>query len=155
LTYNAWHHVHYVYDGTQAISSARLRLWIDATEQTLTVNGTIPASLPNITDPLVFGKNGTSYSTCQLAEVGMWPNVAITDAETIFPLSFGFTPEHFGSRGLRFYSDLVRQIQDQYGGATPFVTGTSVNTHGRIISPCASQAIIKPAFRGLSMFGGN
>jgi hypothetical protein len=155
LTVNTWHHVHWIYDGTQATNSSRLRLWIDAVEQPLTFAGIVATSLPNVANPLTLGRNIAQYMTGQMAEVGVWTGVAITDAETIFPLSFGFTPEHFVPQSLEFYAPLVRGIYDEYGGATPSTTGTSVNDHPRNIMPGVPRAVVASGFRGVRMFGGN
>lgn len=51
---DAWHHWAFVYDGGGAANADRLKIYLDAANQSLTFNGTIPASMGNATTGVVF-----------------------------------------------------------------------------------------------------
>ncbi|MHC5115306.1 MAG: DUF2341 domain-containing protein, partial [Planctomycetota bacterium] len=66
ISATVWHHWAMVFDGTQAGNSNRLKFYLDGVEQTLTYNGTIPATTPSNTQPLqIASGEGSLY----------WPGV--------------------------------------------------------------------------------
>jgi hypothetical protein len=56
LPLNTWTHVAMVFDGTAATNAARLKLYINGVQKTLTFSGTIPAYTENNNTPLLVGK---------------------------------------------------------------------------------------------------
>ncbi|MHC5113429.1 MAG: DUF2341 domain-containing protein [Planctomycetota bacterium] len=56
ISATVWHHWAMVFDGTQAGNSNRLKFYLDGVEQTLTYNGTIPATTPSNTQSLEIAK---------------------------------------------------------------------------------------------------
>lgn len=56
LPLNTWTHVAMVFDGTAASNAARLKLYINGVQKTLTFSGTIPAYTENNNTPLMIGK---------------------------------------------------------------------------------------------------
>lgn len=58
LALGTWYHIAVVYDGSQTGNTLRLKIYVNGALKTLTFAGTIPASLPNSTADLKFGKFG-------------------------------------------------------------------------------------------------
>lgn len=77
-------HVGFVYDGTLAGNSSRLKLFINGAQLTIdTFNGTIPASIFDDSASFYIGRNGSSgtqYGDGIIDEVGLWSR-ALTAAE--------------------------------------------------------------------------
>lgn len=63
LTTGAWHHVAYVYDGTQTGNANRLKVYVDKVQQTLTFTGTIDSTTPaGATGAFIVGDLGSNPS---------------------------------------------------------------------------------------------
>jgi hypothetical protein len=129
-TAGEWHHAAGVFES----STSRTAYW----------NGT--AGTPNTTSATPSGVNsvviGARYNTTLgayfsggIAEVAIW-NAALT-AEEIASMSKGFHPTLIRPASLRFYSPLIREVQDLRGGLSigELGTGTTASTHPRIIYP--------------------
>jgi hypothetical protein len=56
-----WHHIAMVFDGNLTGNSNRLKAWVDGTAETLTFNGTIPATISTGTTPVNLGLQATTY----------------------------------------------------------------------------------------------
>jgi pectate lyase len=66
ISATVWHHWAMVFDGTQTGNRNRLKFYLDGVEQTLTYQGTIPATTPSNTQPLqIASGEGSLY----------WPGV--------------------------------------------------------------------------------
>jgi lysophospholipase L1-like esterase len=78
----AKHVVSVQYDGSQVGNAARLRLWIDAVQQTLLFTGTVPASLPNLSGAFMLGQAGSFGYTGGVAHSLVYAGAsALTDAD--------------------------------------------------------------------------
>lgn len=73
---NTWHLVVVTYDGTQAASADRLRVYIDNVDRALTRNGTHPASV-RVGGAFWLGRahDTTTYNTGRKDECGIWSRV--------------------------------------------------------------------------------
>jgi hypothetical protein len=60
-TPGTWHHVAVVYDGTKAIASQRVKIYLDGVSKPVTMSGTVPATMQDSNAPLILG--GTAGST--------------------------------------------------------------------------------------------
>lgn len=92
-----WNHFHVMYDGSQSGDANRLRFWHDGTEKTLTYfgAGSIPASLPNASNPLGFGHgahDATVFYKGRLGRVVIWPGEAISNQNQITALKQSLDP---------------------------------------------------------------
>src|SRR4029077_278075 len=52
----SWHLYSAVYDGTQTGNSNRLKIYMDGVQQTLTIDGTVPATIPTISGDFFIGQ---------------------------------------------------------------------------------------------------
>lgn len=57
VTADEWHHIAWVYDGDGAANADRLKGYLDGVEQSLTFNGTIPATLLNGSSNVIAGSD--------------------------------------------------------------------------------------------------
>ncbi len=74
---NQWYHVAMVYDGTQSTDAAKLKLYINGQQRTLTFGGgTVPATTGTTTAPMVIGAidqgTGGNYLNGVVDEVRVW-----------------------------------------------------------------------------------
>jgi hypothetical protein len=76
LTTDAWNHVYIVYDGTQAVSDDRLKLYVGGSAKTLTqTSGTTPTALGTTDQPVrLFVDSSASALNIagRIAEVALW-----------------------------------------------------------------------------------
>jgi trimeric autotransporter adhesin len=82
LSTATWYHVVWVYDGSGANNAAKLKIYLDGTQKTLSFTGTIPTSLQGPTTDVVLGRFtgiGNYWSGRQDA-VGLWSR-ALTSTE--------------------------------------------------------------------------
>ena len=136
LSYDAWNHIHMVYDGTQSTNATRLRVWINNNEQTLTFAGTIPATIGANDQWLGFAQSPheqASWYKGDLAEIAIWGGVAITDTEIISALGQGAHPKLVYGAAPTLYAPLVRDIYDLMGAGTATVSSTTVANHPPVI----------------------
>lgn len=83
MTNSTWHRVAAVWDGTLTGNAARLKMYVDGVQQTVTFAGTIPAGMwANITGPLEIGSYGvrsTNYFySGYLDEIRLYNGSALT-----------------------------------------------------------------------------
>lgn len=81
LSATTWHHLVWLFDGTQTGNANRLKLYVNGSAQTLTFTGTIPATLRNGTAPLRVGAwsgSLTRYFNGRIDELGLWNRVLNT-----------------------------------------------------------------------------
>jgi hypothetical protein len=90
LTDNTWHHVACVFDGTQAIATDRIKIYIDNTDETFAFNGTLPTSTYDFTleptNPTWYvGQSGLQLGVNELRgklnEYSIYSDVALTDLD--------------------------------------------------------------------------
>jgi len=146
ITLNTFMHWLYVYDGTGAANADRLKLFLNGTQQTLTFSGTIAATIGATATPLMYSGNQNSqgFATCTIAEVGIWPDVAITDSTIISGLAGGQCPLFYFAQGLRFCDHgriTSREAPaDVLQLSTPTITGTGFAAHPPMTHPMRSRA---------------
>ncbi len=78
-----WHHIVIVYDGTQGGNAARLKIYLDGKNQSLSFTGTIPATSATATGNFLLGLDaqaGGQYAKGLLDDVRIY-NRALTQAE--------------------------------------------------------------------------
>lgn len=83
LTTGVWHHVVSVFDGTQTGNAARLKVYVDNVQQTLTYNLTIPATVGAATNYHQIGLYGGTYYYKGLLDDMRLYNRALTAAEIL------------------------------------------------------------------------
>lgn len=85
LAAGTWYDVAVVYDGTQGTANDRIKVYIGAVQSASTTGaGTLPASLPAVTEALLFGSprgTGDAFFNGDLANVRIWSGVAKTAGE--------------------------------------------------------------------------
>ncbi len=74
LTATAWHHVVWVFDGSQPTNATRLVCYVNGVAKVLTFSGSaVPASLPAATTDLEFGRQTFGrYLSGGIDDVGLW-----------------------------------------------------------------------------------
>jgi hypothetical protein len=79
---DGWHHFSMVFDGTQTGNAARLKLYFDGVQQTLSFTGTIPATAPGIasTGYLGYDIQNATFLKGSMDDVRVW-NKALTAQE--------------------------------------------------------------------------
>lgn len=107
----SWQQFLWVYDGTQALQANRGLLYRGGAAQTLAVTDLDATSVGTTTVPLTLSGNGYV-----LAEVGIWPGVAITDATAISRLAAGWYPADAGVGGLAYYWSLLADTTETVAG---------------------------------------
>jgi hypothetical protein len=75
-----WDHIVIRYDGTQSTNATKLRAWINGSEATATILGTIPALLGGSAGFDIGWDGSGTYSVGSVDEVGVWDRL-LTDAE--------------------------------------------------------------------------
>lgn len=150
-TLDALRHYLYVFDGTQSTDATRLKCWDQGAQQTLTFVGTIPASIGANAAPMRYGAHplDTNFAKGRIAEVGIWPGVAITHPTIIAHLAAGACPLFYQDLGLRFHDHgrptVGEALGDMIGGATPTITGTTFAAHPTITYPARHGALLAGA----------
>lgn len=76
----SWHHIAYVFDGSQTGNANRLRGYLDGVQQTLSFGGTIPATTTSDTGAFRLGLVEGLYSNGSIDEVRIY-NRALTTTE--------------------------------------------------------------------------
>lgn len=75
LNVDTWYHVAWVYDGSQSTDAAKVKLYLNGTQETLTMSGTaasFPSTLQSNPNNLLFGYNGTTQFNGDIANVKIW-----------------------------------------------------------------------------------
>ena len=72
-----WNYVVGVFDGSLADNASRLKIYVNGVLQTLAFSGTIPATTPSSSAPLLIGKDipNSQFSTGKMANVAIWNRV--------------------------------------------------------------------------------
>ena len=70
-TNDTWYYITIVFDGGGATNADRLKVYVNASEETLTFVGTIPATLPNFSTPRNFLVGGNAYDLSRTVTGGM------------------------------------------------------------------------------------
>lgn len=81
ITVDEWINYTAVYDGTQALNTDRIRIYVNGVQQTLNFTGTIPTALGNLPDFFMGSQSGSAqFANTQYDEVRIW-NKALSPAE--------------------------------------------------------------------------
>ena len=129
-----WFHIAMVFDGTQAGNANRLKLYINGVLQTLTFTGTIPATTPNITSPVILGNENTNKSEPfqgNLDDMRIW-----TTARTQTQIQQSMNNELIGTEtGLSMYYTFNQGTAGgNNAGVTTLTDGTSNHYNGTLTS---------------------
>ncbi|MGH8021476.1 MAG: PKD domain-containing protein, partial [Opitutaceae bacterium] len=127
-SWDAWRHVVCIYDGALAPAD-RVKIYVDGSAAAVVhvANGGNqypPASLSGNTQPLMF-KNSRDDNTIDLAEVGIWAGVALTDQQMADLYTAGGVATAIGQTP-SLYARLGNTVEDETGTHTPAVTGATV-----------------------------
>jgi hypothetical protein len=128
LTLDTWQHVTIQFDGGQT-GAARIKLFVNAVEQTATANSTPPTTVGTTDQPFSLA----GLWSGRLAEVALWTGVTL-DATQRTNLAAGYAANDASlSSGLVFYapldSSVTSGVNDLIGPYTGTATGTSVVSH--------------------------
>jgi hypothetical protein len=98
-----WHHVSFVFDGSQSGNSNRLKAYIDGIAQPLSFTGTIPATTSTVTNNFVIGRTygaGWQYTQGQIDDVRIY-NYALSEKQIVNVMNGreGYEPAVGGSVG--------------------------------------------------------
>lgn len=137
---NTWHHACAIF-----ASPIDRRIFIDGGSKGTNTTSATPANLNRISIGRLGRLSPTLYLSGMIAEavfydLSKWPGATDSDKadnfEKIIPsLAAGFTPDNY-PLGLIAYWDLIRGLNDKFGGYNLTANGTVVVAHPRIISPC-------------------
>lgn len=132
MALNSWHHILWVYDGTQATNANRSKVYLDGVALSLTHTGTHSTTLGTNDRALKLGQaddGWDKYVTCVIAEVALWAGVSITDSGEIANLAAGYYPNVARPTDLTFYAPLSSNANDTIGGVVGTVTGATIGDH--------------------------
>jgi hypothetical protein len=106
---NAWNPVHIVFDGN-ATGVARGRAWVNGTEFTSwTGTTTNPTSVGAVTTAFEVGtEQSATFWSGRLAELAIWPNLALTNPQVIRAMANGLSAPSAHPVGLVHYMPLSR-----------------------------------------------
>lgn len=149
VTAGSWYHILAVKNGTGA---GALYVYLNGTKGTATTSN---VSVNASDGSLLFGCGGTAGSRSNalngdLAEVAIWPTVALTDAEAV-SLAKGFSPALIRPASLEGYWPIDGRGSpeiDRANGNGATVNGTSAAAHPRMLYPTRGQVGIRPLRSG-------
>lgn len=108
-----WYHAVVVFDGTLSGNANRLKIYLNGTQETLTFNGTIPATTANTTTDSFFTGSitGSFVWDGRIDELGIWSrDLTSTEAGQLYNSGAGLPYSSFGGGGgggtkplLKFY----------------------------------------------------
>lgn len=137
---DTWHHACAIF-----VSSTDRRILLDAAGRGTNTGSRTPVNLDITSVGRTIALSAARYMSGMIAETAIydlsqWPGATDSDRadnfEKILPsLANGDTPDTY-PLGLVAYYNLVRGLNDKFGGYNLTATGTVVATHPRIISPC-------------------
>lgn len=147
ITLDTFMHWLYVYDGAGAANADRLKLYLNGTQQTLDFGATtIPATIGAHAQTMLYGGNRNgAFGSHDIAEVGIWPGVAITTPGIIAGLAAGQCPLFYADQGLRFCDHgqftSGAPVVDVLQLASATVTGATFATHPPTTHPWRGRAL--------------
>lgn len=81
---DTWHHVAAIYDGAQADTLKRMKIYIDGVPQPLTYTGAVPATTANTNLSAVFGGEPSCCRVTVIDEVRVWNTVVDSAAVNVW-----------------------------------------------------------------------
>lgn len=144
ISTNQWSHLVYTWDGT--LNHSGINLYINGNLQTTSLRSANGSGTPNLAGSwsLMGRKSDNARNVDGLAAEPAWWNRVLSAAE-IAALAKGFSPAHF-PQGLKFYPNLIRDINDSWSGQAGTNVNTTVAAHIPIIYP--SQSLWTPGAAG-------
>jgi archaellum component FlaF (FlaF/FlaG flagellin family) len=82
VTQGDWHHVMFTYDGSGSTNADKLKVYIDGSYVAFSsISGTIPTTVPSITNWYLGKGNYNAYFNGQLDEFAVWNSTALSASE--------------------------------------------------------------------------
>lgn len=137
---NTWYHYLIQFDGTEAASIDRVRLYINnSLVSTSFVSGGFPSTVGTHTNYLALGAHSSlgAYATAQMQDLGIWAGSVLTSAQRAM-LANRVAPLMVDPGNLVFNAPLIRSADDRLGraGTTSNVT---VGAHQRMFYRRSAQ----------------
>ena len=109
ITQGDWHHIAFVFDGSGASNSDRAKIYVDGTSVSGTYSGTIPTTIPSITNWYLGKGSYNVYFNGLMDEMALWVGTALSSTQinclygsgalgtgvVANPEALADTPEHF------------------------------------------------------------
>lgn len=134
ISFTGWAHVAAVFRGTNA-NASRVRLFVNGSELSTTVFGTLPTSVASAANIGIWRMNravaNSTYGSGDYADLAIWSEDLT--AEELAALAKGFAARHIRPSALLSYMPLIRELQDVRSGIAVTDVSTTYADHPPII----------------------
>ena len=90
ITQGDWHHIAFVFDGSGSTNSDRAKIYVDGSSLSGTYSGTIPTTIPSITNWYLGKGNYNVYYNGLMDEMSLWVGTALSSSQ--ISLLYGLGP---------------------------------------------------------------
>lgn len=135
ITQGEWHHIAFVFDGSGASNADRAKIYVDGTSLSGSYSGTIPTTIPSITDWYLGKGSYNVYYNGLMDEMALWVGTALSAPQisSLYgsgPLGTGvvnspepYSPNHFWrfeeTSGTTASDEITGGQDGTINGATP------------------------------------
>ena len=135
ITQGDWHHIAFVFDGSGASNADRAKIYVDGTSLSGSYSGTIPTTIPSITDWYLGKGSYNVYYNGLMDEMALWVGTALSAPQisSLYgsgPLGTGvvnspelYSPNHFWrfeeTSGTTASDEITGGQDGTINGATP------------------------------------
>ena len=81
ITQGDWHHIAFVFDGSGASNSDRAKIYVDGSSLSGSYSGTIPSTIPSITDWYLGKGSYNVYYNGLMDEMALWVGTALSSSQ--------------------------------------------------------------------------